>query len=191
MGKNKYNISYEPRFLEDEKFLVGKFGYFLGTDIKSSISWIQNRPIPPQTPEWHKLKEFCSKEKLVGTYAIIEDNRIVYEFFPKKKLIVFTNCLDHLYRDTLYYHNTRRLYSDAQHPDTKLIQEVFTAEDKGDYELSYKLNELINLALEYGSCEIKRFKVISDEKGIRIYDKPHNGITYVKIVGNEFYLFTE
>ena len=191
MEVDKYKINYEDRFLEEKKFLVEKFGYFFGKDLESIISWIQKRPIPPQVPEWHRLKEFCNNKMIVGARAIIEDNRIVYEFIPSKKLIIFTNCLDHLYRDTTYYHNLKRSFSDTYPRLTKLMQEIFDAEDNENYESSYKLSNLIDTAIEHGYCEVENLKVVSDEKGIRIYDKVHNEITYVKRRDNEFYLFTE
>ena len=95
MDRNK--VDYEDRFLEKKEFLIKKFGYFLGKDIEFAVSRIREYSIPPQTSGWHTLKEFSNREKIVGTRSITDEDRIVYEFFPKKKLVVFTNCLDHMY----------------------------------------------------------------------------------------------
>jgi hypothetical protein len=97
MSRNKNEVNYEDRFLKEKGYLINKLGYFFGLDFNVIISRILEYSIPPQTSGWHTLKEFSNKEKIVGTYAITDENRIVYEFFPKKKLVIFTNCLDHMY----------------------------------------------------------------------------------------------
>jgi hypothetical protein len=71
------------------------------------------------------------------------------------------------------------------------MQKIFDAEDNENYEPSYKLNNLINTAIESGYCDVGDLEAVSDKEGIRIYDKVHNEITYVKIINNEFYLVSE
>ena len=125
MSINKNEIKYEDNFLKEKESLIEKYGHFFSLDFEKSISRIQEFPIPPQTPLWHTLKEYCTDEMIVGARAIpnpssdYEPNydRIVYEYIPSKRLIIFTNCIDHRYRDNQY--------SNTELEDIRYFNEVF------------------------------------------------------------------
>ena len=113
MNKNK--IDYTDTFLKEKESLIEQFGYFFGSDFEKIISWIQRNPAPPGTHEWHKIKERCNDKMIVGAYAItkydqkVKDEeyiRIVYEYYPENKKILFKNCIGHKDGDYTYSSST-------------------------------------------------------------------------------------
>ena len=101
-------IYFEHNFEEELEYLIRDLKPSVSSiedEIELNIDEIKRKPIPPRkNNKWKVLKQFDSyyPNGIVCARYISYYDRLVYEYYPKTREIIFTNCRGHYYRDKHY-----------------------------------------------------------------------------------------